>query len=72
MLKCQTIRTEQRTAGFGYTFFHEGLRDYSKPVGFDEFSGHLRDIIQPLVHQPGDGWQYGVALALKITSIETR
>jgi len=48
------------TAGFGYTFFHEGLRDHSKPVGYDEFSGHLRDLIQPLVHQPGEGWQYGV------------
>jgi len=48
------------TAGFGYTFFHNELRDYSKPIGYDEFSGHLKDIIQPLVHQPGEGWQYGV------------
>ncbi|KIV86035.1 hypothetical protein PV11_01676 [Exophiala sideris] len=48
------------TAGFGYTFFHEGLRDYSKPVGYDEFSGHLKDMVQPLVHEPGDGWQYGL------------
>ena len=46
-------------AGFGYTFFHEGLRDYSKPVGYDEFSGHLKDMIQPLVHEPGEGWEYG-------------
>ncbi|KAK4902646.1 hypothetical protein LTR27_000584 [Elasticomyces elasticus] len=50
------------TAGFGYTFFHEGLRDHSKPVGYDEFSGHLSDVIQPLVHQPGEGWQYGVGI----------
>lgn len=47
-------------AGFGYTFFNNELRDYSKPIGYDEFSGHLKDIIQPLVHQPGEGWQYGV------------
>ncbi|KAK0903028.1 hypothetical protein LTS16_010915 [Friedmanniomyces endolithicus] len=53
----------QASAGLGYTFFHEGLRDHSKPIGFDEFSGHLSDMIQPLVHQPGKGWQYGVALA---------
>ncbi|RMD39259.1 hypothetical protein DV735_g5871, partial [Chaetothyriales sp. CBS 134920] len=50
------------TAGFGYTFFHDGLRDYSKPVGYDEFSGHIKDLIQPLVHQPGEGWQYGVGI----------
>ncbi|KAH0841936.1 beta-lactamase family protein [Fonsecaea pedrosoi] len=48
------------TAGFGYTFFHDGLRDHSKPIGYDEFSGHIKDLIQPLVHQPGEGWQYGV------------
>ena len=47
-------------AGFGYTFFNEKLRDYSKPAGYDEFSGHISDILQPLVHQPGDGWEYGV------------
>ena len=50
---------DAHTAGFGYTFFHEGIRDHSKPIGWDEFSGHLRDLIQPLVHQPGEGWQYG-------------
>ncbi|KAL1875092.1 hypothetical protein Plec18167_005762 [Paecilomyces lecythidis] len=48
------------TAGFGYTFFNEKLRDYSKPIGYDEFSGHVYDILQPLVRQPGDGWEYGV------------
>lgn len=48
------------TAGFGYTFFNERLRDYSKPAGFDEFSGLEYDIKQPLVHQPGEGWEYGV------------
>jgi len=52
----------ENPAGLGYTFFHEGLRDHGKPIGFDEFSGHLSDMIQPLVHQPGEGWQYGVTL----------
>lgn len=47
-------------AGFGYTFFNEELRDYSHPIGFDEFSGHIKDILQPLTFQPGEGWQYGV------------
>jgi len=50
------------TAGFGYTFFHNGLRDHSKTIGYDEFSGHLTDFIQPLVHHPGEGWQYGVGI----------
>jgi CubicO group peptidase (beta-lactamase class C family) len=36
------------------------LRDFSSPVGFDEFSGSLKDIQQPLVHQPGECWEYGV------------
>ncbi|KAF2188892.1 beta-lactamase/transpeptidase-like protein [Zopfia rhizophila CBS 207.26] len=48
------------TAGFGYTFFNTKLRDFSHPIGFDEFSGSLKDMIQPLVHQPGEGWEYGV------------
>ena len=49
-------------AGFGYTFFNEKLRDYSKPVGYDELSGDFPDILQPLVHQPGEGWEYGVSI----------
>ncbi|KAL1847035.1 hypothetical protein Plec18170_008809 [Paecilomyces lecythidis] len=48
------------TAGFGYTFFNKKLRDYSKPIGYDEFSGHIYDILQPLVNQPGERWEYGV------------
>lgn len=48
------------TAGFGYTFFNERLRDFSHPTGFDEFSGHIKDILQPLLFQPGEGWEYGV------------
>jgi hypothetical protein len=47
-------------AGFGYTFFNEKLRDYSKPIGYEEFSGHIYDMLQPLVNQPGERWEYGV------------
>lgn len=47
------------TAGFGYSFFNSELRDHSHPVGFDEFSGDLKDLLQPLLFQPGEGWQYG-------------
>jgi hypothetical protein len=57
-------------AGFGYTFFNDKLRDYSKPLGYDEFSGHIYDILQPLVRQPGEGWEYGVRS--KYASTDTR
>ncbi|KAG9384028.1 Beta-lactamase family protein [Pyrenophora tritici-repentis] len=50
------------TAGFGYSFFNEDLRNYSHPIGFDEFSGHIKEICQPLVFQPGEGWEYGVGI----------
>ncbi|KAL1961722.1 hypothetical protein VTN77DRAFT_1122 [Rasamsonia byssochlamydoides] len=50
------------TAGFGYSFFNEKLRDYNRPIGYDEFSGHISDVTQPLTHQPGEGWQYGVGI----------
>jgi CubicO group peptidase (beta-lactamase class C family) len=48
------------TAGFGYTFFNPKLRDYNHSIGFDEFSGRFEDILQPLVNQPGEAWEYGV------------
>jgi hypothetical protein len=48
------------TAGFGYTFFNEQLRDWSHPAGLDEFSGSMKDMMQPLLFQPGEGWEYGV------------
>lgn len=50
------------TAGFGYTFFHERLRDWTLPAGVDEFSGRIEDIASlPLLFQPGEGWEYGVS-----------
>ncbi|KAI0412800.1 beta-lactamase family protein [Xylaria grammica] len=48
------------TAGFGYTFFNERLRDWSFPAGGDEFSGRFEDMLMPLLFQPGEGWEYGI------------
>jgi CubicO group peptidase (beta-lactamase class C family) len=50
------------TAGFGYTFFNERLRQWSYPVGVDEFSGRIEDMKVPLLFQPGEGWEYGVSI----------
>ncbi|KAJ5292161.1 hypothetical protein N7478_001412 [Penicillium angulare] len=50
------------TAGFGYTFFNERLRQWSYPVGVDEFSGRIEDIKLPLLFQPGESWEYGVGI----------
>ncbi|KAK1965647.1 hypothetical protein LY78DRAFT_693297 [Colletotrichum sublineola] len=50
------------TAGFGYTFFNTRLRDWSLPAGVDEFSGSIRDMVQPLLFQPGEGWEYGIGI----------
>lgn len=50
------------TAGFGYTFFNERLRDWSYPVGVDEFSGRFEDMKLPLLFQPGESWEYGVGV----------
>ncbi|KAL3473039.1 beta-lactamase/transpeptidase-like protein [Aspergillus californicus] len=50
------------TAGFGYTFFNERLRNWSYPVGVDEFSGRIEDVKTPLLFQPGEGWEYGVGI----------
>ncbi|KAJ2904425.1 beta-lactamase/transpeptidase-like protein [Zalerion maritima] len=50
------------TSGFGYTFFNDALKQWSLPAGVDEFSGRLEDVVQPLLFQPGEGWQYGVGI----------
>jgi CubicO group peptidase (beta-lactamase class C family) len=49
------------TAGFGYTFFNDRLREWSMPAGIDEFSGRIEDMQTPLLFQPGEGWEYGVS-----------
>ena len=53
------------TAGFGYSFFHERLRDWGLPAGLNEFSGRFDDIKAPLLFQPGEGWEYGVCFRFR-------
>lgn len=48
------------TAGFGYSFFNERLRNWGFPAGVDEFNGRVEEMITPLLFQPGEGWEYGV------------
>ncbi|KAL4816678.1 beta-lactamase/transpeptidase-like protein [Aspergillus spinulosporus] len=50
------------TAGFGYSFFNDRLRQWSYPAGLDEFSGRIEDVRTPLLFQPGEGWEYGVGI----------
>jgi len=50
------------TAGFGYSFFNERLRDWALPAGLDEFSGRFEDMKSPLLFQPGEGWEYGAGI----------
>lgn len=57
------------TAGFGYTFFNERLREWSYPVGVDEFSGRIEDMKTPLLFQPGEGWEYGVSAHWEIEGV---
>jgi CubicO group peptidase (beta-lactamase class C family) len=49
-------------AGFAYSFANEELLKFSHPTGFDEFSGSVKDMMQPLVFQPGENWHYGVSM----------
>ncbi|GJN68096.1 beta-lactamase family protein [Purpureocillium lilacinum] len=48
------------TAGFGYSIFNEELRDWSLPMGIDEFACDFSELDVPLLFQPGEGWEYGV------------
>ncbi|KAJ5590570.1 hypothetical protein N7450_004542 [Penicillium hetheringtonii] len=62
--KCRGISLRMllsHTAGFTYSFFNESIRDFRQPDGYDEFSGHMNDMLQPLVHQPGEKWEYGIS-----------
>ncbi|KAF5541681.1 beta-lactamase [Fusarium phyllophilum] len=50
-------------AGFGYAFEDEKLAEFSRPIGFDDFSGEAIDTAnRPLVNQPGEAFQYGVSM----------
>lgn len=57
------------TAGFGYSFFNERIRDWAFPAGIDEFSGRFEDIKMPLLFQPGTGWEYGVCEPLPLKEL---
>lgn len=51
------------TSGFAYEFFNPKLREYGRPVGYDCFHADIRDILRmPLVHQPGEAWEYGTGI----------
>ncbi|KAF5968261.1 beta-lactamase [Fusarium coicis] len=51
------------TAGFGYAFEDEKLAEFSRPIGFDDFSGEAIDTAnRHLVNQPGETFQYGVSM----------
>lgn len=55
------VRLTDWTAGFGYPFADPILRDYSLPIGFDEFSGNTDEVLGlPLINQPGTKFSYGV------------
>ncbi|KAI1809682.1 beta-lactamase/transpeptidase-like protein [Poronia punctata] len=51
------------TAGFGYSFFNNELRDWSLPVGIEELDCSREELMSaPLVFQPGEGWEYGIGI----------
>ncbi|KAF4431464.1 beta-lactamase [Fusarium acutatum] len=51
------------SAGFGYAFEDEKLAEFSRPIGFDDFSGEaIETANRPLVNQPGETFQYGVSM----------
>lgn len=51
------------TSGFGYAFSVSKLRDWSRPIGLDDFSGIKSDTLnRPLVHQPGTTFEYGTGV----------
>ncbi|CAG8931608.1 unnamed protein product [Penicillium salamii] len=59
------------TSGFGYAFEDFKLRDWSRPVGLDDFSGNVNDVLmRPLVNQPGTKFQYGVGVDWAGTLVE--
>ncbi|KAK8110145.1 beta-lactamase/transpeptidase-like protein [Apiospora kogelbergensis] len=44
------------TAGFGYAFFNERVRDWCLAAGVRAFPETLEDVTLPLLFQPGTGW----------------
>ncbi|KAK8017896.1 beta-lactamase/transpeptidase-like protein [Apiospora rasikravindrae] len=50
------------TAGFGYAFFNERLRDWCRAAGVNVFPTRFEDVKMPLMFQPGEGWEYGTGV----------
>ncbi|KAK7965728.1 beta-lactamase [Apiospora aurea] len=50
------------TAGFGYAFFNERLRDWCVAAGVNVFPSRFEDVKMPLLFQPGQGWEYGTGV----------
>ncbi|KAH7016671.1 beta-lactamase/transpeptidase-like protein [Ilyonectria destructans] len=49
------------TAGFGYTFFNQGLKDLAQAQGLDDLTSDEKNMMaMPLVNQPGTTWEYGI------------
>ncbi|PWY94746.1 beta-lactamase [Aspergillus sclerotioniger CBS 115572] len=49
------------TAGFGYSFMNKKLLNSYGARGLDEFTGSYYEILsQPLIHQPGERFEYGI------------
>lgn len=50
-------------AGFGYAFEDHRLAKFGRPIGFDDFSGDIEDVLnRPLSNQPGQKFQYGTSM----------
>lgn len=51
------------TAGFGYTFFNEPIKQWHEKSGHDEFDGTKEGTLgQPLICEPGTEWHYSVSI----------
>ena len=59
------------TAGFGYTFYNDKLRQWSHDTFNDEVDALPDGILgQPLVFEPGTQWHYGVGIDWAGTIVE--
>ena len=59
------------TAGFGYSYFNSKAFTYGLPLGNDEVDGYSASVLnQPLLHEPGTDWEYGVGIDWAGTMIE--
>jgi CubicO group peptidase (beta-lactamase class C family) len=51
------------TAGFAYAAFNRDLRRYAQQLGIPSpGSGQLAALDVPLVHDPGERWEYGISI----------